>query len=476
MKLISHFYSNKMFNKIVQNKVFKNFSYLTIGSVVSQGLSFLTILKITKILHPDDYGLYSFILAQGALVMTIADLGIMIIVVRSIARDPNRTNDLVFNGMILRILSLIVISIIYIGYNFFLGNLSNSELWMVFIFALISSFGKLFETAFLGHQKVLPTSVINFLFSFSWFGFVFILPASIFNVNNLIISFLILNIFKNFVYYYNLKRYNLLLGKIDNFLDSSKKLLKESWPYFALTLVGIPYTKFSNNFLDINSSIDEVAFYNLSDKLTGPISMLLDMALIAVFPNFSALWVSNRKSFIERIENNFRFFMLLGIMMCFLFTLFAFEILGFLFPASYLPAVFVCQIQIWIVFLNSIDSLIGTILGSTDNEKKILKVGIVNMFISTPIVFLGSYYGAIGLSTAYLFATIIVQFYMWFEFQKTIKLKIKGIKLMGSFALILFLFSYFLSSSFTIPIKVIIALVGIFIAAWYSKKHIILSS
>jgi O-antigen/teichoic acid export membrane protein len=465
-----------MFNKIVQNKVFKNFSYLTIGSVVSQVFSLLTILKITKILHPDDYGLYSFILAQGALVMTIADLGIMMIVVRSIARDPNRTNDLVFNGMILRILSLVVISSIYIGYNFFLGNLSNTELWMVFIFALISSFGKLFETAFLGHQKMLPTSVINLLFSFLWFGFVFILPAPILNVNTLIVSFLTLNILKNFVYYHNLKRYNLLLGKVDKFLYSSKKLLQESWPYFALTLVAMPYTKFSNNFLDINSSIDEVAFYNLSDKFTGPISLVLDIALIAIFPNFSALWVSNRKSFIELIENNFKFFMLLGMMMCFLFTVFAVEILGFLFPASYLPAVFVCQIQIWVLFLNSINSLMGTILGSTDNEKKILKIGIVNMLFSTPIVFLGSYYGAIGLSTAYLIATVIFQFYIWFEFQKTISIKIKGKYFMGLFAVILFLVSYYFASSLEIPYKILIAVGILALSGLYTRKSIIKST
>jgi len=347
---------------------------------------------------------------------------------------------------------------------------------MVFLFGLISSFGKLFETAFLGHQKMLPTSVINLVFGITWFAFVFILPGSFLEVNTLIISFLIINIFKNLVFYINLKRYNLLLGKVNKFWYSSKNLLKESWPYFALTLVAMPYTRFSNNFLDINSSIDEVAFYNLSEKFTGPISMVLDMALIAIFPNFSALWVTNRASFKELIQNNFKYFMLLGMLMCFLFTVFAVEILGFLFPVSYLPAVYICQIQIWVLFLNSVNSLMGTILGSTDNEKKILKIGIINMLFSTPIVFFGSYYGAFGLSTAYLIATVVFQFYIWFIFQKTISIKIKDRNLMGLLAVILFSFSYFFAGGLMLPVKIIIALGAIALSSWYAKKLVIKSS
>ncbi|EKB51322.1 oligosaccharide flippase family protein [Cecembia lonarensis] len=465
-----------MLSKIFHNKVFKNFSYLTIGSALSQVFSLLTILKITKLLHPDDYGLYSFIIAQGTLIMTIADLGIMMIVVRSIARDPQRTNDLVYNGMLLRIISILGMAGVYIGYNYFLGNLSGFEMAMVFLFALISCFGKIFETAFLGHQIMLPTAIINFSSGFLWFVYVFLAPVELIQVNYLVVAFLILNVIKNLAYYFSLKKFNLLLGKIGDFWTSSKRLLKESWPYFALTLVAMPYTKFSNNFLDINSSIDEVAFYNLSDKFTGPISMVLDMALIAIFPNFSALWITNKGKFKKTIQDNFKYFMLLGMVLCFLFTVFAMEILGFLFPASYLPAVFVCQIQIWVLFLNSVNSLMGTILGSTDNEKKILKIGIVNMLFSTPIVYFGSYYGALGLSIAYLSATALFQFYIWYVFQKTISIKIKDSFLMGGLAILLFLSSYFLLGEINILFKILIAALVLLTSGWFSKNLMVKGS
>lgn len=446
-----------MIKEIIQHKVFKNFSYLTIGTAISQILSLLAVIKITKILLPDDYGLYTFIITQGTLLLTIADLGIQTIIVRSIARDPEKTNDLVINGIILRTLALIFLSVLYILYNYFLGNLSDLELILVFSFSLISCIGKLFEIVYIGNQKMLPPSIINLIYGVIWFAIVFLLPISLFSINNLILIFLAINIFKNLSFYFSLKIQNLLIGKVNNFWISSKSLILESWPYFALTLVMLPYRKFSNNFLDINSTIEEVGFYNLSEKFIGPVSMILDIALIAIFPNLSSLWVSNIDKFKTFISEGFKYYMLLGILMAFLFTMFAYEILGFLFPPSYLPAVIVCQLQIWFLLLSSIDSLIGTILGATDNEKKILKLGIINSIFSTPILYYGSKFGAMGMSIAYLSTFSIFQFYIWYVFKKSVGINVKDKILMWSLALGLFVVSYFLVNSLNLTYKIIIA-------------------
>jgi len=453
-----------MIKNIVQHKVFKNFSYLTLGTAISQILSLLAVLKITKILLPDDYGLYTFILAQGALLLTIADLGVQTIIVRAIAREPEKTNDLVINGILLRALALVFVSVLYVTYNYFLGNLTVLELSLVFLFSLISCVGKLFEIVYIGNQKMLPPSIINLIYAFVWFAFVFLMPESLVNINNLVFIFLGINILKNLTFYFSLKHYKLLIGKIQNFWISSKSLVHESWPYFALTLVMLPYRKFSNNFLDINSTIEEVAFFNLSEKFIGPISMILDIALIAIFPNLSALWISNIAKFKIVLSEGFKYYMLLGILLSFLFTMFAFEILGFLFPPSYLPAVIVCQLQIWFLLLSSIDSMIGTILGATNNEKKILQLGILNSLFSTPIVYYGSKFGAMGLSVAYLTTFSVFQFYIWYVFKKSVGINIKDKVLMWGLAIVLFFISYFVVVDLDLIYKIIIAIVVVLIS------------
>jgi len=461
-----------MLKEILRHKVFKNFSYLTIGTAISQILSLLAVLKITKILFPDDYGLYTFILAQGALLLTIADLGVQTIIVRSIAREPEKTNDLIINGILLRTLALIFVSGVYLVYNYFLGSLTVFELVLVFLFSLISCFGKLFEIVYIGNQKMLPPSIINLIFGFIWFVLIFLLPESFVNANSLILLFLGINVIKNLTFYLTLRYHKLLIGKVQNFWVSSRNLVEESWPYFALTLVMLPYRKFSNNFLDINSTIEEVAFYNLSEKFIGPISMILDIALIAIFPNLSALWISNIAKFKNVISEGFKYYMLLGIILSFMFTMFAYEILGFLFPTSYMPAVIVCQLQIWFLFLSSVDSMIGTILGATNNEKKILKLGVINSLFSTPIIFYASYYGAMGLSIAYLSTFSIFQFYIWYVFKKSVGINIKDRILMWGLAICLFIISYFLAIHLDLVYKIILSIVIILISLKIVVKNL----
>src|SRR5690606_26179434 len=111
--LIVHF----MIKKILNNVVFKNFSYLTIGTVIAQLISLVTVLKITNILNPDDYGLFTFLIAQGLLLLKIGDLGNRNIVIRTIARDPTQTNDLLVNGAILRVIALFILFVFYFIYN-----------------------------------------------------------------------------------------------------------------------------------------------------------------------------------------------------------------------------------------------------------------------------------------------------------------------------------------------------------------------
>lgn len=451
-----------MIRTLFQNRVVKNFSYLTIGSAIAQIISFITVLKVTRILAPDDYGLFTFMAAQGLLITTIGDLGIRNIVIRSIARNYERTNDLVFNGIILRALALIVVSFLYVAYNYFLGSLTQEQLILIFVFSFINCFSNLFENAFIGHEKMLPVSLVGIVHSVLWFLAVYTLPAEMLTPNFLFTIFLGLHLAKAAILFGFLKRYGLFVGKVQNFWNSSKTLLKESWPYFALILVMMPFTRFSNNFLDINSTIDEVGYFNLAQKLIGPVSMVLDFALAAIFPNLSALWVKDKGKFNQFISSGFQYFMLIGLVLCFLFSLFVPEVVRLLFSANYQPAILVCQMQIWYLFLTSLDSFVGTILGATNKEKIILRLGIVNATVATPILFFGSQYGALGLSYGYVISFGLFQFYLWYVFRKSLKIKVVGSTYIWLLFVLLFGLTYLIGpgeSMMLLGIKVLIALV-----------------
>ena len=448
-----------MLKRILNNIVFRNFSYLTIGMVISQLISLITILKLTTILSPGDYGLYTFLIAQGMLLTKIGDLGNSNIIIRSIARDSSRTNDLLFNGAILRTLAIIVLFLIYMGYNYFLGSLTQENLFLIFVFTLISCFSKLFELVFLGNQKMFPSSIINLGYSIIWFGIVFFLPSIGIDVIIIFLLYIIINFVKLVLYLVSLKHHKLLVGRVRNFRNSSKQIIKESWPYFVLILIMLPLTSFSNNFLDINSTKEQIGYFNLSERLIGPLSLIITMMLTAVFPNLSALWIKDKAKFHNYLSKGFRVFMLISMVFCFLFTMFAKDVVDLLFPKSYLPAVAVCQLQVWYLFLTSIDSLVGVVLGAANKEKLILRFGIMYFLVCTPALYYGSKYGALGLSFSYVVSFGVCLVYVWIIFKKSLNIKIRNDGFIWLLALSLFVISYLFSASLDLTYKLMLSII-----------------
>ncbi len=459
-----------MNTNLFRTKVFKNFSYLTIGSAISQIVSLFTILKIAHTINPAEYGLFSFLTVQGALLLTIADLGLKNIIIRTIARNPLQTNDLIFNASILRSTALIFLTILYLLYNDLFGNLTVYQVIMVFAFALFNCFSNLFENTFYGREKMFTPSLINLLYSLSWFAGVSFLNKASFNVTNLFYIFLFLNGLKAFSYFFLLKSQQLLIGLRGNFRMSSMRLFSESWPYFVMVLIMLPVTHLSNNFLDLNSTIDEVGYFNLSQKFMGPVSLTITIALNVIFPNLSSLWVKDQSKFYHYVSLGIKWFMIFTGVLCFLFALFAQELFTLLFPVGYLAAVKVCQMQIWYLFLTSIDSLIGTILGATNHEKIILRFGILYFVFCTPVFFYASQYGALGLSYGYVISFGICLVYVWHIFKKTLQIQISYTSLIWVLALLLFLISGLIPVDFSLIYKILISIAVLAGAIFYFLK------
>ncbi len=343
---------------------------------------------------------------------------------------------------------------------------------LVFVFSFINGLFKLFENIYLGNQKMLTPSLIGLVYSILWLATVYVIPKEFMDVSTLFYAFLLLNGLKVAVIYFVMRSQKLFIGKINQFRSSSIKLLKESWPYFMMVLIMVPFNHLSNNYLDINSTPEEVGYYNLALRLIGPMSLVIGFALLAIFPNLSALWVDNKEQYRKYVSVGFKYFMIIALTACFLFTLFVADIVVLLFPESYLPAVKVCQLHVWYVFLTSIDSLIGTILGSINKEKLILRFGVIYLIVCTPALYYGSTFGAYGLSVAYVFSFGICQFYVWHVFTKSTNLKIGHSVIIWTFAAILFVISNTIPFEGTFLFRILISLVVLALAGGYFYRVI----
>jgi O-antigen/teichoic acid export membrane protein len=457
--------------KLSQNKVVQNFSFMTLGNVISQVLSLVTVLRITHFFAPDDYGLYTFITSQGLLLLNISDLGIQPIIVRSIARDKGSTKDLIINSLILRLLTVTFLTFLYFIYNRFFGILSIEEVLFVGLCALVYAVWTILEYAFLGHQKMFTASLIKITYGILWFGMVWLLPQDYFSVYNLIFIFVGLNILQGIAMGILLKVNGMMTGGRLTFYDSTRQILTQSWPYFSVMLIMIPVQQFYNIYLELNSNVEQIGFFNLARKLLAPVQMVLTYAVLAAFPSLSTLWVHDKAKFIKLITNGFQYFLIIGMTMAFLFNLFIKEIVVILFSAEYLPAVKVTQMQVWYTLLMSVNLTISTIFGSVNKEKLIFKLAVINGLISIPMLYYGSYYGAYGLSIAYVVSFAMMEVIVWRSFTDILNISIKKDVTCWLLIIGLFLISTFIVSYISLPIKIVISILILVIIGYYFNRN-----
>lgn len=445
---------------------------MTLGNVVSQVLSLVTILKITHYFTPTDFGLYTFITTQGMLLLSMSDLGIQPIIVRSIARNTIKTNDLILNSLLLRIFTFIILTGLYILYNHFFGTLLLQEVLLVSLCGFVFAIWTVLEYAFLGNQKMFFPSLIKIIYGLLWFGSIFLLPSKSFTVYNLIFIFVSLNILQGIALALYLKKYKMLKGIKSSFITSTKTLLKQSWPYFSVMIIMIPVQQFYNIYLELNSTVEEIGFFNLARKLLAPIQMVLNYAVLAAFPSLSTLWISDQKKFYSILINGFQYFLILGASLALMFNLFIEDMVLILFSKEYIPAVEVTKMQVWFTFLMAVNYTISIVFGAINKEKIMFKLSVVNGFISLPMMYYGSKFGAYGLSVAYVASFAMFEVILWYTFRKQLNIKIKNEFVCWTIAISLFIISSFLVSDLIFPIKVILSiLISIAVGLYFTKSY-----
>jgi O-antigen/teichoic acid export membrane protein len=87
-----------------RRRVASNTAVQLAGKGVVLAVGFVSLAVLTRYLGPDDYGKYTLALMYMQLFGVLADVGLFTTVVREISKDPARTDELVGNTLVLRLL------------------------------------------------------------------------------------------------------------------------------------------------------------------------------------------------------------------------------------------------------------------------------------------------------------------------------------------------------------------------------------
>jgi len=237
-------------------KYAENVSWLIFEKGFSLFVGVIVAINVARYLRPENYGLLNYALSFVSIFSAFSTLGIDQIIVRELAKNPDKKNELLGTGFIIKVVGSSLMIVVTMGVMTFMDHNASTNALIVIIaaaevfkgFEVINYF---FQAQVMSKFVVQIQLAINFLISLSKIGLVF-LHAPLVWFAIIVIVGSILNAV-GFVYAYQKREGTPRLWQFRKVL--ALELLRESWP---LCLYGIA--------LNIQARIDQVMLGNLMNN------------------------------------------------------------------------------------------------------------------------------------------------------------------------------------------------------------------
>ncbi|HEX2868921.1 MAG TPA: oligosaccharide flippase family protein [Ignavibacteriales bacterium] len=411
------------------NKLYKNWSLLTISNVIYQGLFFLSFVRIARLFRPELYGVFTIIIASTQMAQILSSLGLQQIVIREIARDHSRLFDVAKLTLLPTAAASLASSGLLVLYLVVFEHIADN-------LVLLSSFLLLMgimawnyaEPLAFGQQRMKISASINIVSSVVFIVALFIIPSGSFNIHIILPIYVAVFLLRALVYL-------LVEWKGGYFKRASKEihrnitlkyLLSKSLAFYGTTLLAIPIVQLPILFLSQLSGEREVGYFGIISRLSLPLSLIANNLFTAMYPVLAKFFVDDKPAFRQKAEKLFYLISIAGIILTSFLGFFSVEIVSLVLGPLYVNAARTFSLQVWATLLMIQNTFIGTIFLATDKERLMVKLSFLNSVIIGTASYIGAHYGAFGLSLSLWIGLILGLIPHWYFVSKAVGLKFEA--------------------------------------------------
>lgn len=408
------------------NKLYKNWSLLTLSNIVYQGLFFLSFVKIARLFKPELFGIFTVIITSTQMAQIFSSLGLQKITIREIARDYGKQYIVAKLTLLPTILSSLISAALLIVYLLVFENIHESFILIassvIFISLMVWNYA---EPLAFGKQQMKISANGNIISSCIFTAMIFLIPSAYLNFYSVLAIYGGVFLFRSLVYIiFEWKEgYFRKTGGDPQDGITVKYLLGKSLAFYGTTLLSIPIVQLPILFLSQFSGEKEVGYFGIINKLSMPLSLVANNLFTALYPVLAKYFVDDEKAFREKTIKMFYLLSISGIVLSAFLGFFSKEVVGIVLGGLYLPAVKTFSIQVWATLLIIQSTFIGTIFLAMDEEKLMVKLSILNSALIGTACYLGAYYGAFGLSLS-MWGSLVLGFIPhWYFMSKRVNLR-----------------------------------------------------
>ena len=411
-------------------RITANFLSLLTSEIVSKIIQLAIFIFLARSLGKEEFGVFSFGIAFGLLIVVIADFGLGTLLIREISRNKKEASRYLSNAFIVKIfLVIITVSAAYIFLNLmgYKGEV-KSVAYIMLSFTVLQSFTDLYYSIFRSFERMhydaamkiarmVILSIAIFYAIRNNFG---LLAASLaFPITELIVFIMTaILVYTRFI-------------KISLRIDwgLSINLLKKS-SLFCLSIA------FSGMFMYIDTimlsklrSASDVGTYAAASNIVLALVFIPMMYANSIYPVISRLYVSSGKMLKLAYERSFKYMLIAGLAVSAGVYSISGRIMPLLYGKEYAGSSIVLSILAWYLFLRFVNIISGFTLSSINRQGSRLfsqgSAALSNIILN--LIFI-PVYGFIGAAIATLIAEIIFfSVYSFFIFKYGLWINLAGI-------------------------------------------------
>ncbi|MEG3755099.1 flippase [Psychromonas arctica] len=404
----------------VQNNLTKIFLRIASIQLFSRGIALLSGVIVARVLGPEGYGYYTFVLSTIIFAMIPSIAGLPPLLIREIAKYRIEKAHSLFVGILIwskrHVMSIsLIMTMIYCYISLWIGKDSSMIMLMLIGSALIS-----FKGLIIRHEAILnglqhPALALLPMAIFAPLTFLVIISISYYfydvslDVEYLLYFQIIVHILALVLSGYLVRRIRSHRSSKVIALFEKKHWYKALMPFTMLTLIGAMSGELATILLGILSGGTAVGYFKVAIQAVSMFALGLDSVNKVTAPKIASLY--NQGDFVEMqrlLKSSVRISVLSSLPFALLLIVFGKLFVTLLFGETYLPAynliLILCLGQIFNVGMGSV----GLVMNMTGHERRTLRTDLIVLFVSLVLLIsLIPLYGAMGAAITVTIAMIV---------------------------------------------------------------------
>ena len=404
-------------NTNTRQTIIKNTFWLFLSEISGRLLKMGLVVYAARVLGASGWGLFSYAISVASLLTMFADIGISDLVIREITQKKEGHQTFISTALLLKIIVLIMSILLVIFISPFISHIpqANSLFFLVALILFFDSMRELGLSINRASEKMERDMVVKVVTNAS----IFILGVLLLKIKLSPESIALAYAIGSAIGFLSIaiiirKDLKKLLAKVD--LRIFKIIIKTTWPFVFITLIGVIMGNIDIYMLGIWKNAGEIGLYASVQRIQQFIMILPSTIAVAVFPLMSRLVNVDKNQFRIILEKTLSMILLIGIPISLGGILLADQLILKVFGQGYVGAIPIFRVFMLMLLISFPLILLSNAIFAHNKQRSLAPA--YSLGILANIIFnllLIPKFGAVGSAIATLVSTGTITVFIWMK-------------------------------------------------------------